>query len=214
MQSLFKRAAALPLVFAVGCMADTDTPAEDSDTDAQTASIYGDAPVYAPLLADGSTVASVDVDRYLGTWFEIGTYPIIWQQQCAATTATYSPREEGGLVVRNWCAIGAPDGEPFEFVGKAIPSDDTFARLEVSFFGDFSAPYWVLERDGVEGAEPYRWAIVGGPTDDTLWILARTPTLPDAILDPLLARIVERGYDTDAIVWTAHSDPPPAGAVP
>lgn len=197
------------LALAAGCA--EEPPAGDTDVDPGP---YAKAPVFAPLLDDGTTVAKVDVDRYLGTWFELGTYPIVFQRDCAATTATYTPRDEGGLVVRNWCALGSPDGEPFEFVGKALPVDETNARLDVSFFGDFGAPYWVLERDDTPGEQPYAWAIVGGPTKDTLWLLAREPILPEDFVDALLEVVAERGYDVDAISWTEQRSEPPAGAVP
>ena len=105
-------------------------------------------------------------------------------------------------MVFNQCRNGGLEGDPFSFTGKALPVDDTFAKLEVSFFGDNGAPYWVIELDGQEGDAPYRWALVSDPTMDTLWILSRTPQLDDAMLQPLLERLEERGYDTEALSYT------------
>lgn len=161
------------------------------------------APVFAPL-GDGDvpTVQSVDVARYLGTWFEIATFPILFQRACARTSATYGVRDEGGLTVFNQCRVGGLDGQPFAFTGKALPVDETNARLEVSFFGDAGAPYWVIERDHAAETGPYDWALVSDPTETTLWILHRAPQMDEALLAPLLERLDERGYDTAALSFT------------
>lgn len=202
-------------ILGVACAPSSGDVSDPDDSDGMEASVgmWDDDPWYAPLREDGTTVERVDVSRYLGTWFEIGTYPILFQQSCAASTATYTEVPEG-IGVRNWCALDSPDGRPFEIVGTARPLDDSNARLGVSFFGLGEAPYWVIELDGREGPDPYAWAIVGGPTPSSLWILARTPTVPQPFLDRLLVVLEARGYDLDAISWTEHVDPPPPGAVP
>lgn len=159
--------------------------------------------VFAPQRADGDSVVDVDLDRYLGTWFEIATWPIPWQAACTATTATYGLREDGDLSVFNRCRLDEIDGAPFSFLGRATPVDDTNARLLVSFFSaEGGAPYWVIERDDRDVDEPYRWAVVSDPTDSTLWILHRHPQMDDALLAPLLARIAARGLDVDRLVYT------------
>lgn len=166
------------------------------------------APVFAEVGEDGA-VTSVDVDRYLGSWFEIATFPIPFQRACTGSTATYGLlEEEVGLSVRNWCALESLDGTPYEIVGRALPDDDAFATLRVSFFGDFFAPYWVIERDDASPDGPYRWAIVSDPSQDTLWILSRTPKLPEAVLDALLERLEDRGYDLSGLSYTEQPDEP------
>jgi apolipoprotein D and lipocalin family protein len=167
------------------------------------------APEFAPYAEDGVTVAQVDIDRYLGTWFELGTFPIFWQASCVATTATYGVRDDGDLSVLNRCLIGDLEGEPFSFLGRARVVDDTNARLEVSFSptGEGGAPYWVVELDGAAGDAPYEWAVVSGPDNLTLWILAREPK-PNLDLDPILARLEERGFDLERFVWTVQPEEP------
>lgn len=166
-------------------------------------------PVFAPYAADGVTVEQVDLDRYLGTWFELGTFPIFWQASCVATTATYGVRDDGDISVFNRCLIGDLDGEPFSFLGRARAVDDTNARLEVTFAPDGSggAPYWVVELDGEEGDAPYAWAIVSGPGNASLWILAREPQ-PNLDLQPILERLEARGFDLDRLRWTAQPEEP------
>lgn len=166
-------------------------------------------PVFAPLGNPDDpvpTVSEVDVERYLGTWYEIATYPIFFQQNCARTTATYGIRDEGGLSVFNQCRLGGIEGEPFSFTGKALPTDDTFAKLDVSFFGDRGAPYWVIELDGGDSDAPYDWVLVSDPTMGTLWILHRAPVMDEVLLEPLIERLEARGYDTEALSFTAQPE--------
>ena len=62
----------------------------------------------APTL---SVVEEVDLDRYLGTWFEIASYPAWFAKNCTGVTAEYSLREGGGISVVNRCYKGALDGK-------------------------------------------------------------------------------------------------------
>lgn len=199
------RSTMLLLLGACGAATETSDPGEvGSDEPPPPAT-----PVFAPYAEDGVTVAQVELDRYLGTWFELGTFPIIFQASCVATTATYGVRDDGDISVFNRCLIGDLDGEPFSFLGRARAVDATNARLEVSFSptGEGGAPYWVIELDGTEGDQPYEWAVVSGPANATLWILAREPK-PNLDLDPILDRLEARGFDFDRLVWTVQPDEP------
>ena len=165
--------------------------------------------VFAPQADDGDSVAEVDVARYLGTWFEIATWPIPWQAACTATTATYAEGDDGDLSVFNRCLIGDLDGAPFSVLGRATPIDDTNARLLVSFFSqDGGAPYWVIERDDRDVDEPYRWAVVSDPTDSTLWILHRHPQMDEDLREAIVERVAARGLDVDRLVYTEQPDEP------
>lgn len=143
------------------------------------------------------TVAQVDIARYAGTWHEIALYPNRFQQACAAdTTATYTPLGEGRIGVRNSCRRA--DGSEMSVQGVAEVVDPaTNARLKVSFLpawlrwtGIGRGDYWVLYL-----SPDYRVAIVGEPSREYLWILARTPTLADAEYEALMPRIRAAGYD-------------------
>ncbi len=156
--------------------------------------------------ADGPvrTVESVDLERYLGRWYEIARYPMWFQRKCAASMAEYSRREDGLIKVVNTCTrIGDPERTQ-QVTGRARVADPaTNARLEVSFFGPFWADYWILDLD-----PDYRWAVVGEGRRRYLWILSRTPELPRAELDGILARLREAGYDPERLVWGDHVGAP------
>jgi apolipoprotein D and lipocalin family protein len=144
------------------------------------------------------TVAQVDLSRYLGTWYEIASFPQSFQRGCTATTATYTLREDGDLDVLNRCRKGALDGEEKSALGRARVVDRaTKAKLEVSFFRPFWGDYWIIDL-----ADDYSYAVVGHPGRDYLWILARTPAMADATVQGIVTRLQAQGYDTSRLVRT------------
>ena len=147
----------------------------------------------APL----ATAPGVDLERYLGTWYEIASYPNRFQRGCTRTTATYSRNDDGSIRVRNECdRDGARDG----IDGRAWVADDDPARLRVRFFWPFSAPYWILAV-----GPSYEWALVGAPDRRYLWVLSRTPTLDPATFDAIAAVARERGFDPARLRRTPQS---------
>jgi apolipoprotein D and lipocalin family protein len=144
-----------------------------------------------PDLPPLRTVEHVYLDRYLGTWFEIASFPQRFQKGCTATQANYSLRPDGDITVRNRCNKGGLNGPESSVEGKARVVDKvTNAKLEVSFFWPFWGDYWVIDL-----GPNYEFAVVGHPSRDYLWILSRTPTLSAATYDAILARIGAQGYD-------------------
>jgi len=133
------------------------------------------------------TVAEVDVERYMGTWYEIASYPQSFQKGCTGTTATYSLRDDGEVDVVNRCLLENLQGEEKESEGRAkVVNASTNAELEVSFFRPFWGDYWVIELD-----EEYRYAAVGHPGRDYLWILSRTPQMDASTYDGIITRLRE-----------------------
>jgi len=147
------------------------------------------------------TVPHVDLDRYLGTWYEIASYPTWFQHGCTGTTATYSRRSDGRIEVDNRCREGSLDGSEKRSVGVAWPiqGDPSGARLKVQFFWPFRGDYWILELD-----PDYQWAVVGHPSREYLWILSRRPTLDPAVYADLLRRIAAQGYDVSRLQRTVQ----------
>jgi apolipoprotein D and lipocalin family protein len=144
------------------------------------------------------TVARVDLQRYTGRWYEIARLPFRIQNGCHATTATYTVRPDGVIRVENRCRDGSFTGKERLAVGKAWVVDArTNAKLKVQFFWPFRGDYWVL---GL--GEQYEWALVGDPARRYLWILSRTPRLPDATYDAIVAPARERGYGVSRLIPT------------
>ena len=144
-------------------------------------------------------VPSLELERYLGDWYEIASFPQFFQRGCVATQASYSLREDGRIRVLNRCRDGALDADWREAEGVAwvVDPDDSSARLVVSFFWPFKGDYWVIDL-----GEDYEFAVVGHPERTYLWILSRTPTLPADVYDEILERIRAQGYDLGPLVKT------------
>ena len=146
------------------------------------------------------TVPHVELARYLGTWFEIASFPQRFQRGCTATTATYTLRDDGQLDVINRCRLGSPDGKTKEARGRARVVDRvTNAKLEVSFFRPFWGPYWIIDL-----AQDYSYAVVGHPGRDYLWILSRSPTMSDDTYQKILTRLRTQHYETARLVRTVQ----------
>lgn len=145
-----------------------------------------------------TTVPAVDLSRYTGRWYEIAKYPNFFQRGCAGgTTAEYSANPDGSIRVVNKST--GKNGRPMQVVGRAtvVPGSQN-TKLKVSFGGPFSGAYWVIGLD----EKAYSWAVVGHPSRQFLWILARDPKLPPATYQQILKLIDGRGYDTSRIEKT------------
>ncbi len=148
------------------------------------------------------TVQSVDLNRYIGKWYEIAKYPNRFQKQCVAnTTAVYSLKDNGRIEVLNSCRT--QNGETDKATGDAkIVDKTTNAKLKVRFAPGFLSflpmiwgDYWIIDLE-----KDYKYAVVGTPSRDYLWILSRTPELDEATYQEILARIKEQGFDTGKLV--------------
>ncbi len=147
-----------------------------------------------------ATVASVDLKRYVGTWYEIARYPNRFQKDCHGdTTANYTLLANGKIQVVNSCRQA--NGKTDTARGKAKIVDKTSnARLKVSFFWPFYGDYWII------GLAPdYRYAIVGEPGRKYLWILSRTPKMSAQDYAEALEKIRAAGYDPDRLMKTPQS---------
>lgn len=151
------------------------------------------SPTTAPLQA----VASLDVARYMGTWYEIAKYPNSFQTQCVRNTrADYKPEADGKVQVLNRCVMA--NGKTTEAEGAARqvgPADSPklqvrFAPAWLSFLPMVWADYWVIDID-----PEYQLVAVSEPKREYLWVLSRSKQVDPAQYQALLARLAERGFD-------------------
>lgn len=148
-----------------------------------------------------SPVDEFQVERYLGRWYEIARLDHPFERGLTRVTAEYSRQKDGGISVVNR-GYDAERGEWREAVGKAyFLGDSTTGSLKVSFFGPFYGGYHVIAVD----RKGYQWAMVSGPSRSYLWVLARTPTLPNKTLENLVSRAAELGFSTDDLIFVDQS---------
>ena len=152
----------------------------------------------APL----TTVDSVDLQRYLGKWYEIARYPNRFERKCISdVTATYSKLPDGKIRVVNACKDKG--GKITEANGKAkIVDSKTNAKLKVTFFWPFYGDYWIVDL-----APDYSYAVVSEPKREYLWILARTVQMDGPQYGRILERIKTLGLDPAKLVKTPQSNP-------
>jgi apolipoprotein D and lipocalin family protein len=148
-------------------------------------------------------VDNFELEPYLGTWYEIARLDHSFERGLSNVTADYSLREDGGVAVLNR-GYRAAKGEWDEAEGKAyFVGDTSIGRLKVSFFGPFYGAYNVFEL-----GDSYEYSMVAGPNHSYLWILAREPQLPQALLDELRSRAEAAGYDTSELILVEHNRAP------
>jgi apolipoprotein D and lipocalin family protein len=146
-------------------------------------------------MLDKTTVKQLDLNRYLGTWYEIARFPHSFEKNLVGVTATYSLREDGKIKVINQGFKNTLEGERSEAVGKAkIPDPSEPGKLKVSFFWIFYADYFVLELD-----ENYQYVMIGSSSPKYFWILSRTPQMAPEVYEMLLEKARKRGYNLEKL---------------
>ena len=151
-----------------------------------------------------TTIAALDVPRYMGTWYEIAKFPNRFQAKCVANTrAQYLAQTDGSLQVLNSCATA--DGSTIDALGKAIQVGPAISpKLQVRFapawlswlpmvWGD----YWVIDLDA-----DYQLAAVSDAKREYLWVLSRTPQVNDQAYDALLERLKAQHFDVQKLERT------------
>jgi apolipoprotein D and lipocalin family protein len=152
------------------------------------------------------TVERVELNRYLGKWYEIARFEQSFQKDCTAVTAEYKLRKNGTIKVTNTCRKFSPDGELKVATGRArVSNKDTNAKLKVQFFlrflniGFLSGDYWVLAL-----GDNYEYAMVGDPSRKYLWILSRTNKLDERTYLELVQKAETLGFNTAKLLKTIH----------
>ena len=148
----------------------------------------------APL----TTVSHVDLNRYMGEWYEIARYPNSFQKGCVGSKATYTLLDDGKVSVLNECYDGSFSGKLRSAKGKAWVIDkNTNAKLKVSFFWPFSGDYWIIDL-----GKNYEYAVIGHPKRKYLWILSRTKEMDEGIYEGILSLLRDKQYDTSKLIKT------------
>jgi apolipoprotein D and lipocalin family protein len=146
--------------------------------------------------ANVKAVEGLDAKRYAGTWHEIARLDNRFEKGLEKVTAKYSLAEDGGLSVVNR-GYNPQKDRWSESTGKAyFVGPATQGRLKVSFFGPFYGAYNIISLD-----ENYGWSMVCGEDYAYLWILSRTPQLPEPVVKQLLEKARELGFKTDELVF-------------
>lgn len=150
------------------------------------------------------TIPSLDVPRYLGTWYEIAKFPNWFQKKCVSNTkAVYSLKGDGKLKVLNSCKTASGEVSEAEGTARQMGASDS-PKLEVRFAPDWLSflplvwgDYWVIDLDS-----QYQVAAVSDPRREYLWVLSRSPQLDATAYDALLKRLQEQQFDVRKLELT------------
>lgn len=153
-----------------------------------------------------TSVGSLDLDRYIGLWYEIGRLPLRWEQaEASDITANYTLEGDGAVRVDNRCID--KDGKASQAIGRATPVNGQPGRLQVSFLPErlrwipfTKGDYWVLKID-----DDYTVALVGTPDHKNLWLLAREPRIDPATEESYLAEATRQGFDLEQWITPKQS---------
>jgi apolipoprotein D and lipocalin family protein len=156
--------------------------------------VWGSCRLYTDLETAPHTVDQVDLNRYVGKWYEIASFPAPFQKDCYCSRALYASTDEGMKVV-NVCRRGSPTGPLDVAQATAYPVPETGnAQLKVQFLWPFKGDYWII------GLDPdYRWAVVGHPDRKYLWILSRSPTMDEGTYQSLVELSHSKGYQVETL---------------
>lgn len=152
---------------------------------------------YAPL----PTVEKVDLQRYIGKWYQVSFIPNRFQSMCVADTQAEYQADGKNIRVINRCRKADQSIEQANGVAEVVDGSNN-SKLRVSFFRPFYGNYWVLDLD-----PEYRWVLVGEPSREYGWILSRTPSLDQETLNKVLDKAVSLGYDRSLFKADVQSNP-------
>lgn len=146
---------------------------------------------------DRRTVASLDLNSIMGVWYEIARFDHRFERGMESVTATYTLLPNGTVEVKN---RGMRDGREHISVGHAKTTLEP-GRLRVSFFWKFYSDYNVMAVAPDGG-----WMLIGSHSPKYLWILSRTPQLPEKTLEYIVALAAQRGYDVSQLIYVKQTN--------
>lgn len=147
-------------------------------------------------------VTDFDLQRYLGKWYEIARLDHSFERGLDQVTAEYSLRDDGGVRVINR-GFSAANNEWKQAEGKAyFVNGPDEGYLKVSFFGPFYGSYIVFELD----KKGYQYAFISGPDKSYLWLLARSPQVPDELVERFVAKAKVLGFDTSGLIFASRQN--------
>jgi len=140
-------------------------------------------------------VDSVEVSRFLGSWYVIANIDNIFEREAHGSIETYTLRDDGRIDVLFEFRKGSFEGPVKRMRQIAwVPDPAKSGEWRVQLIWPLRFPYLIIDL-----AADYSWTVVGYPNRDLIWIMARTPSLPEQTLQEIFARAKAQGYDISRI---------------
>lgn len=149
------------------------------------------------MVQDLEVVPKVELEKYLGKWYEVARLPFKFEDDCTDITATYGLNNDGSVSVLNECLR---DSKLKQSKGKAKIVDKAIgAKLKVTFFWPFYGDYWIINL-----GKDYEYSVVGTPNRKYLWILSRTKRMDEVLYSQLIEFVKSKGFDVGRLIKTSH----------
>lgn len=140
-------------------------------------------------------VPHVELEKYLGKWYEIAHLPAKFEEGCNETTAIYTLLKDGNISVLNQ---SIKNGKIKQAKGKTkVVDKNSNAKLKVTFFWPFYGDYWIIKL-----GNDYDYSVVGTPNLKYLWILSRTPQIDDELYSQLIEYAKSKGFEVNKLIKT------------
>ena len=144
-------------------------------------------------------VGDVDIERYMGVWYEIAKFPVFFERGLVGVTAEYALEKDGRIHVTNRGFKKSFEGKVSSIEGYAsVPDSENPAKLRIRFNPFparlFPADYWIVDLD-----QEYEYAVVSGPSREVLWILSRTPSIDGTRYEDIVERLAQMGFEVDKL---------------
>lgn len=138
----------------------------------------------------------MELQKFQGVWYEIAHNPWFPENNCYSMIADYKLLENNEIEVTNICRKYGFDGEISKITGKAWLVDPTIkSKWEVQFIWPFTLDYWVVDLQ-----EDYKYAVIGEPDKENIWILSRKPIMKKSLLVKIIKKIEMKGYDLSNLI--------------
>lgn len=147
-----------------------------------------------------NTMSYVNINRYMGKWYEIAAVPLSVQRHCYCSSSNYqrNPEDDTAFEITNTCNKRSPTGyQAASYMDAWSNATTGNSKVRVQVIWPFTHDYWIIYVD-----KNYQYTLAGTPDRKNFWILARKPQLPKAIYDELVRKAVAQGYSTKYLVMT------------
>ncbi len=150
----------------------------------------------SPAQKPPTTVSTVDLERYQGLWYELARYENFFEAGCVGVTANYTLQGDR-ILIQNRCYDGAGRLKAQKKAEATVMKGSNGSKLKIYFSWFSDGNYWVLML-----ADDYRYAVVGDPKQEYLWILSRSTVLTDSDREDIMSKLLTLGYDPLKLYWT------------